>query len=168
MAQDQGFRLKERTIKVGDLVVYYLSDYQRMKAAAQQSNESGVTGYSAEWSLPHRVTTVKDKVVEVADILSPTKPIRQVPITLIRVLGNNVPKSLEELNWAALQQEAPMVSASWRNYWRGVARSPGSSGFEEKQAVGSDVPSRKRRLCGKIVRPTVRSTVEASQEEIEK
>lgn len=91
--------------KVGQWVVFYLSDYEKTKTTGKE----GITSfkYSPSWSLPCRVIEVKDKVLIVAE-MGLLGYHRQVPITQVKALKEKIPEPLAELNLKLLEVAAPL------------------------------------------------------------
>lgn len=91
-------------LQVGDWIVYLSSVYEKETGARK---EDCSTRYGPQWSLPSRVTEVKDKVV-LCDICGIPGSQRQVPLTQIRVLKGEVPRTLASLNLLMMKKELPM------------------------------------------------------------
>lgn len=90
-------------LHVGDWIVYLSSNYEK-ENDARKSDCS--TRYGPQWSLPSLITEIKDKVV-LCDICGIPGSQRQVPITQIRVLKGEVPKTLASLNLLLMKKEMP-------------------------------------------------------------
>eukprot|EP00922_Rhytidocystis_sp_ex-Travisia-forbesii_P068219 GHVS01101584.1.p4 GENE.GHVS01101584.1~~GHVS01101584.1.p4 ORF type:complete len:138 (-),score=21.71 GHVS01101584.1:378-791(-) len=71
-----------RTVKVGDQVVYYLTDWQR-RIEKQKGDQHQ---YTSDWSLPNLVVDLEGSKVVVRPIGQRKGPLRQVPLRLVRVL----------------------------------------------------------------------------------
>ena len=92
-----------KNLHVGDWIVYLSSNYEK-ENDARKSDCS--TRYGPQWSLPSLITEIKDKVV-LCDICGIPGSQRQVPITQIRVLKGEVPKTLASLNLLLMKKEMP-------------------------------------------------------------
>eukprot|EP01057_Protomagalhaensia_wolfi_P003766 Protomagalhaensia_wolfi_Nauph_80__3765@NODE_3808_length_705_cov_4_710210_g3005_i0_p1_GENE_NODE_3808_length_705_cov_4_710210_g3005_i0NODE_3808_length_705_cov_4_710210_g3005_i0_p1_ORF_typecomplete_len177_score10_73HupF_HypC/PF01455_18/0_053HupF_HypC/PF01455_18/6_2e02Glyco_hydro_8/PF01270_17/0_13_NODE_3808_length_705_cov_4_710210_g3005_i0106636 len=85
--------LTEGLVAPGDWVVYHLGAYasQLVSALEQRPRKFG-----AEWSFPHKVTNVADKVAWLTPVGAPNKLVK-VPVRYIRKLGTTIPETLEPL-----------------------------------------------------------------------
>jgi len=89
-------QLVAKPIKVGDWIVYWLSNYEKLRDLS--NNE--LLKYSPNWSLPAKVLELRSSTVTVQNW--GTKRLRQVPLTFVRVLQGTVPVSLREINMKEL------------------------------------------------------------------
>eukprot|EP01068_Selenidium_serpulae_P014757 Selendium_serpulae@DN6139_c3_g3_i2.p1 len=82
---------EQKNVNVGDVVVFRLSEYER------QSHEhiTGEPKYRAKWSLPQRVTAVKQGVVMVKSLWRVGKE-RQVPVVQIKKVSGRIPQILRD------------------------------------------------------------------------
>eukprot|EP01066_Platyproteum_vivax_P017697 Platyproteum_vivax@DN7417_c0_g1_i2.p1 len=87
-------------VAVGDWILYVLSPYEQ-KVLNKMANVAA-TSYSAGWSLPARVQSVKAGAVVVKPWGAPQK-FRQVPMSQMKVLRGKVPPTLEEITSRILQ-----------------------------------------------------------------
>lgn len=74
LQEERQLRLVEADVKVGDWIVFWLSDYER-----SLSSREGLTKYSPKWSLPAKVSQVKDKTV-IVKLWGDLDCERQVPV----------------------------------------------------------------------------------------
>ena len=72
-----------RNIKTGDLVVYYLTDWQYRSNA----KVSGHFQYTSKWSLPHRVMDIENQRVVVKALSQRGAKDRVIPLRLCRKLA---------------------------------------------------------------------------------
>lgn len=91
-----------RVVKVGDFVIYPLSDYEKGNAV----QASSCLSYSPDWSLPCRVQQVKDKQLVVAEY--GTNRNRRVPQSQVKLVPQDLPPGLAELNWSHIQHHLPL------------------------------------------------------------
>lgn len=96
LLKDEHLRLTRDKIKIGDWIVYLITDAERPSIHDK---------YSMSWSLPAKVVELKDKACVVLEWLV-AKP-RQVPLAHVRKLQGEVPASLQPLNYRALTKELP-------------------------------------------------------------
>eukprot|EP00922_Rhytidocystis_sp_ex-Travisia-forbesii_P000944 GHVS01001342.1.p1 GENE.GHVS01001342.1~~GHVS01001342.1.p1 ORF type:complete len:343 (+),score=15.42 GHVS01001342.1:683-1711(+) len=70
------------SLKIGDHVVYYLSEWQRRI----EKEKGHLHQYTCDWSLPHIVTDLEGSRVVVRPLGHRRGPLRQVPLRLIKIL----------------------------------------------------------------------------------
>eukprot|EP00923_Selenidium_pygospionis_P022852 GHVN01039639.1.p1 GENE.GHVN01039639.1~~GHVN01039639.1.p1 ORF type:complete len:186 (-),score=7.12 GHVN01039639.1:110-667(-) len=78
--------------KRGDIVSYQLADYERK----QNPHISVERKYCLKWSLPHRVTEVKDKTLIITPLWNKGKH-GQVPLTQVKKLASRVLEALRRI-----------------------------------------------------------------------
>lgn len=91
----------------GDVIVFILSDYEKKRYAESFASR---TSYTPNWSFPHRVVKVVDKVlhcVPVGDDGTTDCTARHVPCTQAKKLKLPIPGSLTNLDWSKLQYNVP-------------------------------------------------------------
>lgn len=97
----------KETFKAGDTIVYLLSEYEKQRYSEMFGCK---TSYKPNWSFPHKVVKVVDKVLHCAPLEgteSSKDTFRQVPVTQVRKLKLPVPESLANLDWGKLQYDVP-------------------------------------------------------------
>eukprot|EP00914_Ancora_sagittata_P012686 GHVO01024404.1.p1 GENE.GHVO01024404.1~~GHVO01024404.1.p1 ORF type:complete len:165 (+),score=7.08 GHVO01024404.1:614-1108(+) len=97
--------LSPNDVKLGDLVVYQLSEYERRKD--QHEKDLDRIKYTPSWSLPCRVMKVQDQALVVKHLWGPEGE-RSVPRVRIQILGEDVPKLLTDVNLRAIERSAPI------------------------------------------------------------
>eukprot|EP00922_Rhytidocystis_sp_ex-Travisia-forbesii_P071659 GHVS01106939.1.p2 GENE.GHVS01106939.1~~GHVS01106939.1.p2 ORF type:complete len:181 (+),score=19.49 GHVS01106939.1:480-1022(+) len=115
MLRDEQLRLSTGdTFRVGDVVVYHLSEYERHKAL-KTLEEIDSRKYGPRWSLPVRVKEVQEKTLKVQHLLGARKDFRVVPRSKVRRLVGEIPDSLVRQAYGNLGVEAPEVDQGLKN-----------------------------------------------------
>jgi hypothetical protein len=94
----------EVPFKVGDAIIFYRSDYERGRDTADPTSK-GITKYDPAWSLPSRVTQVKDGRLQCVEM--GTARTRQVPFAHCKLLPSTYPESLRRVNAEHVTQNMP-------------------------------------------------------------
>eukprot|EP01071_Lankesteria_metandrocarpae_P015181 Lankesteria_metandrocarpae@DN9407_c0_g1_i1.p1 len=102
MADEAVTLTRPQDIRVGDWVVYWLSNYERAKNVETIEGRRFLK-YTPQWSAPVRVVEVKDQAV-VLELLDEHHKYRQTPLRLVRKVTGEIPKSLQPLMVRQLQQ----------------------------------------------------------------
>lgn len=141
--------LQEETYVKGDVVVFILSDYEKQRYSKAFANR---TSYTPNWSLPHEVVEVVDKILHCSPVggnEAVKGVVRQVPLRQARKLKLPVPGSLSKLDWSQLQYNVP------HRPWKRPIPNAGVKGFDwhardqqqaHTQGVGIEGPSKTRKL----------------------
>ena len=94
----------KETLEEGDIVVYYLSQYEKQNESRFVESKS----YTLAWSTPQRVVEVKDKIVRLVPLgAGRSSPPRQVPVSLVKKLQTSIPESLVPLSLKQLEIRKP-------------------------------------------------------------
>ena len=102
-------RLQEKQkLAVGDVIVYFMSDYERARCRPAASMSDA---YTPKWSLPCRVISVKSGAVECEHVGCPGSR-RQVPLSKVKLLKGDIPESLVQLNLTLIERETPRYQGS--------------------------------------------------------
>lgn len=138
LQSDPQLKVVVKDVKRGDWVVYLLPTYERnVKEDISQK-------FDNTWSLPAKVTSVKDKVLTV-ETWADRKTV-QIPVSKIRVLQGSVPVSLREVTLRQLDHTAP--SKNQVQQFRDISPStPWSEFLEENRPIAQSsqsTTSRKR------------------------
>jgi hypothetical protein len=95
-------------VEIGDWVIYYLSTYEK----GVLSEDLLSAKYKPNWSLPARVTSLKDKAITVLPWGAGTTE-RQVPLAQVRKLTGTVPAVLVADNLRLLEKYQPRAIRHW-------------------------------------------------------
>ena len=98
---------KSQNFKVGDWIIYQLSDYER-RVQSVLSEKAESLKLQPHWSLPVKVVEINDNVLKVNSIGSGNKSTREVSKSCCKILPTRVPESLIPLIKENIQFEVPM------------------------------------------------------------
>jgi hypothetical protein len=129
----QGFQAKEKQVKVGDWVVFILSDYEK-KCITLFSKSPNAEAHTTNWSLPAKVVEVKDKAL-VCHVMGRPYDVRQVSSSSVKVLSGMIPSTLVNLNLEMIDKDTPVrtktpddapsaTKMSWKDFMDYVERRP--------------------------------------------
>eukprot|EP00921_Rhytidocystis_pertsovi_P005766 GHVQ01009905.1.p1 GENE.GHVQ01009905.1~~GHVQ01009905.1.p1 ORF type:complete len:136 (-),score=16.56 GHVQ01009905.1:697-1104(-) len=110
LSKDQ--RLRRSTpdkVRVGDRVVYYLQDHERVRGVRDEGMEVLVK-YSPQWSTPVEVLEVSETNIKVK---TPTATELLVPFRHVRQIASDIPQSLQQLNLASIERQSPRLRPAW-------------------------------------------------------
>eukprot|EP00922_Rhytidocystis_sp_ex-Travisia-forbesii_P041948 GHVS01062657.1.p1 GENE.GHVS01062657.1~~GHVS01062657.1.p1 ORF type:complete len:169 (-),score=0.67 GHVS01062657.1:34-540(-) len=137
MLRDEQLLLsKSDQFKVGDIVVYHMSEYEKTKASCT-SDDVTSRKYGPQWSLPVRVREVQERTLKVQHTLGGRKGSRMVPKSKARRIVSDVPQSLIGQAYESLGFEFPERPKSLGNLCFEAPESPQANG----QAVAEEQPN---------------------------
>ncbi|CRG94399.1 retrotransposon [Plasmodium gallinaceum] len=98
--------IENKNIKVGDIISYELSEYERK----QMKHYSGNIQYKPYWSFPHRVTKVENGILKALPIYYRGKEV-QIPMSKIKLLRNKTREIYEK-------QLQNLIQVTNKNKWK--------------------------------------------------
>ena len=96
---------QEEVYNPGDWVVYHMSSYEQERTTIS-GHESG--RFAPCWSLPHKVVEVKKLQLVLSPIGCPELK-RDVPVSKVRMLRADVPRTLQPLVMSEIQRDLPRL-----------------------------------------------------------